>query len=133
MGIRNIISLYSQRSLNTLNKGDFMRIKELCEESMEVLGKVDPGYPLWKAETLKDLSTAMMNLARYDGEQEIVFSKYLSHRTQFEMGEISRPEFLVQVSKSMKMVQEASNCKSCIKIERKLENGETLSEEQSAS
>ena len=67
MGIRNIISLYSQRSLNTLNKGDFMRIKELCEESMEVLGKVDPGYPLWKAETLKDLSTAMMNLARYDG------------------------------------------------------------------
>ena len=49
------------------------------------------------------------------------------------MGEISRPEFLVQVSKSMKMVQEASNCKSCIKIERKLENGETLSEEQSAS
>ena len=49
------------------------------------------------------------------------------------MGEISRPEFLVQVRQSMKMVQEASNCKSCIKIERKLENGETLSEEQSAS
>ena len=73
MGIRNIISLYSQRSLNTLNKGDFMRIKELCEESMEVLGKVDPGYPLWKAETLKDLSTAMMNLARYDGNKKLYF------------------------------------------------------------
>ena len=135
MGIRNIISLYSQRSLNTLNKGDFMRIKELCEESMEVLGKVDPGYPLWKAETLKDLSTAMMNLARFDGNKKLYFLiiSLTSHRTQFEMGEISRPEFLVQVSKSMKMVQEASNCKSCIKIERKLENGETLSEEQSAS
>ena len=49
------------------------------------------------------------------------------------MGEISRPEFLVQVKKSMKMVEEASNCKSCIKIERKLEVGETLSEEQSGS
>ena len=48
-----------------------MRIKELCEESMEVLGKVDPGYPLWKAETLKDLSTAMMNLARYDGNKKL--------------------------------------------------------------
>ena len=131
-GVRNIISLYSQRSLPTLNKEDFMRIKELCEESMEVLGKVDPGYPLWKAETLKDLSTAMMNLARYDGKKKLYFL-IISHRTQFEMGEISRPEFLVQVSKSMKMVQEASNCKSCIKIERKLENGETLSEEQSAS
>ena len=50
-----------------------MRIKELCEESMEVLGKVDPGYPLWKAETLKDLSTAMMNLARYDGNKKLYF------------------------------------------------------------
>ena len=54
-------------------------------------------------------------------------------RTKFEMGEISRPEFLVQVRQSMKMVEEASNCKSCIKIERKLENGETLSEEQPGS
>ena len=54
-------------------------------------------------------------------------------RTRFEMGEISRPEFLVQVRQSMKMVEEASNCKSCIKIERKMENGETLSEEQSVS
>ena len=114
---RNIISLYSQRSLTTLNKEDFERIKELCEDSIEVLGKVDPGYPLWKAETLKDLSTATMNLAR----------------TKFESGEISRPEFLILVKRSMKMVEEASNCKSCIKIERKLENGETLSEEQSGS
>ena len=64
-GDRNIISLYSKRSLNNLNKEDFIRIKELCEESIEVLCKVDPGYPLWKAETLKDLSTAMMNLARW--------------------------------------------------------------------
>ena len=31
------------------------------------------------------------------------------------------------------MVEEASNCKSCIRIERKMENGETLSEEQSVS
>ena len=114
---RNIISLYSQRSLTTLNKEDFERIKELCEDSIEVLGKVDPGYPLWKAETLKDLSTATMNLAR----------------TKFESGEISRPEFLILVKRSMKMVEEASNCKSCIKIERKLEVGETLSEEQSGS
>ena len=63
---RNIISLYSKKSLNNLNKEDFIRIKELCEESIEVLCKVDPGYPLWKAETLKDLSTAMMNLARWN-------------------------------------------------------------------
>ena len=64
--VRNIISLYSQRSLPTLKKEDFMRIKELCEESIEVLCKVDPGYSLWKAETLKDLGTAMMNLARWE-------------------------------------------------------------------
>jgi len=110
---RNIISLYSQRALNSLNKEDFIRIKELCEESIKVLGRVDPGYPLWKAETLKDLSTSSMNLAR----------------TQFELGEISRPEFLLRVKLSMKMLEEASNCKACVKIERKMENGETLSEE----
>ena len=50
---RNIISLYSQVPLKSVTKRDFLRIKELCEESIEVLGKVDPGYPLWKAETLK--------------------------------------------------------------------------------
>ena len=112
---RNIISLYSQRGLTTLNKDDFERIKDLCEDSIEVLGKVDPGYPIWKAETLKDLSTSSMNLAR----------------TRFELGEISRPEFLILVKKSMKMVEEASNCKTCVKIERKLDNGETLKEEYS--
>lgn len=112
---RQIISLYSQRQLNSLGKDDFVRIKELCEESINVLGKVDPGYPLWKAETLKDLSTSSMNLAR----------------TRFELGEISRPEFLVLVKISMKLVEEASKCKGCVKIERRLENGETLSEEYS--
>jgi len=114
---RNIISLYSQRSLKSVTREDFVRIKELCEESIEVLGRVDPGYPLWKAETLKDLSTALMNLAR----------------TDFESGAISRPEFLAQVKKSMKMVEEASNCKSCIKVERKMEDGEVLKEEFTTS
>jgi len=114
---RNIVSLYSQRSLKSLSNNDFKRIKELCEESLEILGKVDPGFPLWRAETLKDLSTALMNLAR----------------TDFEGGHISRPEFLSQVKLSMKMVEEASNCKSCIKVERKMEDGETLKEEFATS
>ena len=51
---RQIVSLYSQRQLNSLSKQDFLRIKELCEDSISVLGKVDPGYPIWKAETLKE-------------------------------------------------------------------------------
>ena len=50
-------------------------------------------------------------------------------RTSFESGEISRPEFLAQVKASMKMVEEASNCKSCIKVARKMEDGENISEE----
>ena len=33
---RNIISLYSQRSLKSVTREDFIRIKELCEESIEV-------------------------------------------------------------------------------------------------
>jgi len=114
---RNIICLYSQRNLHSLQRADFLRIKALCQESIEVLGRVDPGYPLWKAETLKDLSTAMMNLAR----------------TDFEAERITRPEFLAQVKASMKLVEEASNCKSCIKVERKMEDGETLREEFTSS
>jgi len=114
---RNIVSLYSQESLKSLTREDFIRIKELCEESLEVLGKVDAGFPLWRAETLKDLSTARMNLAR----------------TDFEAGLISRPDFLAQVKQSMKLVEEASNCKSCIKVERTLEDGETLKEEFATS
>jgi len=110
---RNIISLYSTLPLKSVTKTDFSRIKQLCEESIAVLGKVDPGYPLWKAETLKDLSTSMMNLAR----------------TNFEEGVISRPQFLAEVKSSMKMVETASNCKSCIKVERKMEDGEVLKEE----
>ena len=73
-----------------------------------------------------------MKLNIYEG-YIYIYEGYILLRTKFEMGEISRPEFLVQVRQSMKMVEEASNCKSCIKIERKLENGETLSEEQSGS
>jgi hypothetical protein len=34
-----------------------------------------------------------------------------------------------QVRKSMKMVEEASNCKSCVKVDRKMEDGEVLREE----
>ena len=34
---RNIISLYSQRSLKSVTREDFIRIKELCEESIEVI------------------------------------------------------------------------------------------------
>ena len=114
---RNIISMYSQRPLQSLGRTDFLRIKQLCEESIKELGKVDPGYPLWKAETLKDLSTALMNLAR----------------TDFEAGSIDRPEFLAQVKHSMKMVEEASKCKSSIKVERKMDDGEVLKEEFSSS
>ena len=62
---------------------------------------------------MQDLSAALMNLARID----------------FEAGLISRPEFLAQVKISMKMVEEASNCKSCIKVARKMEDGENISEE----
>lgn len=111
---RNIVSLYSQVSLKSVERKDFLRIKELCLESIHVLGLVDPGYPVWKAETLKDLGTCEMNLAR----------------TDFENGLIARPEFLERVKHSMRIIEQASNCKSCIKIERRMDTGEPLKEEK---
>jgi hypothetical protein len=35
---RNIVSLYTQRALKSVKREDFIRIKELCEESIEVRG-----------------------------------------------------------------------------------------------
>ena len=39
-------------------------MKRICNEQLEILSKVDPGYPSWKGDILKHLSTATMNLAR---------------------------------------------------------------------
>jgi len=113
---RKIISLYSTLPLKEVQRKDFLRIEELCNESISVLGLVDPGFPLWKSETLKDLGTAQMNLAR----------------TDFENGLILRPEFLERVKASMRTIEQASNCKSCIKIERKLDTGAPLTEEKNS-
>ena len=39
-------------------------MKRICKEQLEILSKVDPGYPSWKGDILKHLSTATLNLAR---------------------------------------------------------------------
>ena len=39
-------------------------MKRICNEQLEILSKVDPGYPSWKGDILKHLSTATLNLAR---------------------------------------------------------------------
>jgi hypothetical protein len=111
---RNIIQTYSRLGLKDVDRQDFMRIRELCQESLTILGIVDPGYPVWRAETLKDLAACEMNLARIE----------------FEGGHIPRPDFLARVKNSMKMVEEASKCKSNVTIKRKLDNGESLQEEK---
>jgi hypothetical protein len=45
-------------------------MKELCLDQLEVLGKIDPGFPDWKGDILKHFSTAELNLARYDAIQK---------------------------------------------------------------
>ena len=77
-------------------------MRELSLNQLEVLGKIDPGFPEWKGDILKHFSTAELNLARLN----------------LESGKIQRPEFLVHVRKAMSLVQEGLKCKSCIKIDR---------------
>lgn len=110
---RNIISLYSQAALESITRKGFCRIRDLCEESLQVLGTVDPGYAVWKGETLKDLGTCMMNLARHD----------------FEEKRIDRPTFLAQVKQSILKVDEASKCKSCVRVDRKEQDSTSFKEE----
>jgi hypothetical protein len=64
-------------------------MKELSLEQLEVLTKIDPGFPEWKGDILKHFSTAELNLARID----------------LESGRIQRPEFLVRIRKAMSLVQ----------------------------
>lgn len=111
---RNIIQTYSRMGLKDVERKDFMRIRDLCQESLNILGLVDPGYPIWKADTLKDLAACEMNLARVEFESEL----------------IQRPEFLTRVKNSMKIVEEASKCKSNVTIKRKFDNSEALQEEK---
>ena len=80
-----------------------------------MLGRVDPGYPLWKAETLKVLawivncqlllvskivaSLSSPTYSQYSNNSNQDLSTALMNlaRTDFESGTISRPEFLAQV------------------------------------
>ena len=40
------------------------KMKRICNEQLDILSRVDPGYPSWKGDILKHLSTATLNLAR---------------------------------------------------------------------
>ncbi len=78
------------------------RMRDFCNEQLNVLNKVDGGYPDWKGDILKHLSTASLNLARMD----------------LEAGRIERPAFLARVREAMHLVQEGVRCKSCVKVDR---------------
>lgn len=77
-------------------------MKTLCLEQIQVLEKIDAGFPDWKGDILQHLSTAELNLARLD----------------LQAGIIDRPQFLTQVKNAMKMVQEGIRCKSTVKLNR---------------
>ena len=77
-------------------------MKQICQEQLQVLEKIDTGFPDWKGDIFKHLSTALLNLARID----------------MESGTIQRPEFLQRVKEAVQMVQEGIRCKSCVKVAR---------------
>lgn len=79
-----------------------MQVKNLCLNQLEVLTKIDSGYPEWKVNILRHLSSADLNIARI----------------RLNNGEISRTDFLSEVRKAMALVQEGLKCKSCVKIDR---------------
>ena len=106
-------------------------MKRICNEQLEILSKVDPGYPSWKGDILKHLSTATLNLARLVKVFSFYPIKgflYIFHflLQDLQDGIITRPEFLILVRDSMKWVQEGHRCKSCVKIDKS--NAMTLDE-----
>lgn len=93
---RSLIHCFGQVPAHSVTRQMLATIRGLCQEQLQVLAEVDPGYPDWKGDVLKHLSTANLNLARLDLEE----------------ARIQRPEFLARVKEAMLMVKEAVRCQS---------------------
>ena len=61
----NLVSIVSMTNFVAgVGRQHHENMKRMCNEQLEILSKVDPGYPSWKGDILKHLSTATLNLAR---------------------------------------------------------------------
>eukprot|EP00094_Tigriopus_californicus_P009904 TCALIF_09550-PA protein Name:"Similar to msta Protein msta, isoform B (Drosophila melanogaster)" AED:0.04 eAED:0.05 QI:0/1/0/1/1/1/2/0/547 len=99
---RSLLNCYSQVPISTVGRKELQRMKELGKEQLTLLIKIDPGYPDWRGDVLRNYSTAELNLAKLD----------------FEDKHITRPEFLLRVKKAMIFVQEGLQCTSCVRVDR---------------
>lgn len=101
---RSLVNCYSQVASDeqTSCRHHQEKMKHICQGQLEILDKIDKGFPDWKGDLLKHLSTALLNLARMDLQE----------------GRIQRPQFLNEVKEAMKLVQEGIRCKSCVKMSR---------------
>ena len=100
---RSLLNCYTQVSPSeSAGRPQQVKMKEICEEQILACDKVDSGYADWKGDIYKHLSTAMLNLARLDLQEN----------------KIERPEFLLRVKEAMRLVQEGIRCKSCVKVAR---------------
>ena len=59
-----MVNCYSQVPSIGVGRSHHEKMKQICEEQLEILNKIDSGYPTWKGDLLKQLSTAYLNLAR---------------------------------------------------------------------
>jgi hypothetical protein len=109
---RSLVNCYSQVSSDRAGRRHQEQMRDLCNEQIQVLERVDSGYPDWKGDVLKHMSTALLNLARMD----------------LQDGLIERPEFLTKVREAMQLVREGVRCKSCVKVERSTSRTMTLDE-----
>lgn len=99
---RSLLNCYSQVPISSVGRKELQRMKELGKEQLTLLIKIDPGYPDWRGDVLRNYSTAELNLAKLD----------------FEDKQITRPEFLLRVKKAMIFVQEGLQCTSCVRVDR---------------
>ena len=99
---RSLLNCYTQVPSESAGRPHHEKMQRLCREQILACEKVDWGYADWKGDIYKHLSTAMLNLARLDLQEN----------------KIERPEFLVRVKEAMRLVQEGFRCKSCVKIAR---------------
>lgn len=115
----SLLAAYNKESSNkALKRNILMSAKKLSQELTHVISKIEPGYPDMKGNIINHYSTAELNLARLDLQEQ----------------RIARPEFLLRVRKAMVMVQEATRCKSCVRIDRSLQqmSVDLIAEEMSA-
>lgn len=95
-------SLTKGDSSRPRHRANLIKTTRVCDRLLTLINRLEPGFPDVRGEILDHMAAAELNLAKLNLEE----------------GTISRPQFLTRVKTCMIVLQEATRCKSCVRVDR---------------